>query len=234
MATKMNESSIIMALNKRSKLMNESKTCKESADGKYVYTCPECGYEYHCDEEFGDDTTVKCPGCGAQITKECGGTKSTKKNESAPANPAGSNDEPDIYIMDQLYQCSECGDYFSSPVKFTGECTPKKPNGEYDFEYWVTGDGRHALAFYTADVERIGLQSVYMGGGVEKRSAIVYYDFTNGTSTSTGITSAKAATAGKVAYYDISGRRVNAPSKGLYIKQVIAADGSKKTVKIMK
>ena len=102
------------------------------------------------------------------------------------------------------------------------------------FEYWVTGNGRHALAFYTADVERIGLQSVYMGGGVEKRSAIVYYDFTNGTSTSTGITSAKAATAGKVAYYDISGRRVNTPSKGLYIKQVIAADGSKKTVKIMK
>lgn len=126
MATKMNESSIIMALNKRSKLMNESKTCKESADGKYVYTCPECGYEYHCDEEFGDDTTVKCPGCGAQITKECGGTKGTKgtkKNESAPANPAGSDDEPDMYIMDQLYQCSECGDYFSSPVKFTGECT---------------------------------------------------------------------------------------------------------------
>lgn len=111
---------------------------------------------------------------------------------------------------------------------------PYEYDDDDDFEYWVTGNGRHALAFYTADVERIGLQSVYMGGGVEKRSAIVYYDFTNGSSTSTGITSAKAATAGKVAYYDISGRRVNAPSKGLYIKQVIAADGSKKTVKIMK
>lgn len=110
---------------------------------------------------------------------------------------------------------------------------PYEYDDDDDFEYWVTGNGRHALAFYTADVERIGLQSVYMGGGVEKRSAIVYYDFNTGTSTSTGITSAKTA-AGKVTYYDISGRRVNAPSKGLYIKQVIGADGSKKTVKIMK
>ncbi len=103
-----------------------------------------------------------------------------------------------------------------------------------DFEYWITGNGRHALAFYTADAERIGIQSVYMGGGQEKRSAIVYYDFTNKTSTSTGINSASATATGKVTYYDLSGRRVDNPTKGLYIKQVIGADGSKKTVKVLK
>lgn len=111
---------------------------------------------------------------------------------------------------------------------------PYEYDDDDDFEYWVTGNGRHVLAFYTADVERIGIQSVYMGGGVEKRSAIVYYDFINGTSTSTGITSVTTPSTGKVSYYDISGRLMNIPSKGLYIKQVIGADGSKKTVKLMK
>lgn len=117
----MNEAKIIQKLHAHSKLMSESgKIVKENDGGKYVYYCPDCGYEFKTDTELDDSMTCKCPECGSTITKEC--TKKVKESVD-PKNPAGTDDEPDLYIMDQMYQCPECGDYFSAPMKFTGECS---------------------------------------------------------------------------------------------------------------
>lgn len=96
-----------------------------------------------------------------------------------------------------------------------------------DFNYIFTGV--HGVAFYIADLDRIGVQSVYMGGGEENRSNIVWYEFTPA-----GITTAETAAPAKEVYYDITGKRVSQPQNGLYIKQTINADGSKKAVKVMK
>lgn len=81
------------------------------------------------------------------------------------------------------------------------------------------------------EMNRVGVQSVYTINGVTNRSGIAWYSFT-----STGIKPA-ATLKGKPVethYYSIDGREVTQPGRGIYLKQVTAADGSKHTYKIIK
>lgn len=70
------------------------------------------------------------------------------------------------------------------------------------------------------NAERIGVQSVYTGGGETNESAITWYDLTD-----TGVTSIAADNTRSLPLYDLMGRRVNADNlrPGLYIRQ----DGKK-------
>lgn len=73
----------------------------------------------------------------------------------------------------------------------------------------------------------------YTGGHLE----CIYLDnISVEASTSTAISD--AVTGGKtiqrVNYYDLSGKNVIAPAKGVFIKTITYADGSKKSVKVMK
>lgn len=96
----------------------------------------------------------------------------------------------------------------------------------YDNGYDIEVDGeKHTIVFYE-DFSRMGVQTVSMASGKTFRSAVVW---TDGTVSGISTVGAADATAGRM--FDLSGRRVNAPSRGLYIKAVTQADGTVRMVK---
>ena len=67
------------------------------------------------------------------------------------------------------------------------------------------------------------------------------YDVTEGQSVTvnflngvTGISSATAANAVKTTYYDLSGRKVASPSKGIYVQKQVLSDGTTVAKKVVK
>lgn len=107
----------------------------------------------------------------------------------------------------------------------------------YDFYDYVNYDiscsgTSHTFYFYTTGFDRIGVQMFYTGGGETNSSNIVYYDVT-----ATGIKSAVKSgdnAVKTVTYTDLGGRTVKNPTSGLYLKTMTFADGTVKTVKVVK
>ncbi|MDY6206437.1 MAG: hypothetical protein SPI30_06810 [Prevotella sp.] len=124
------------------------------------------------------------------------------------------DDEPFVFSKEDYKKIEE--DMVNVPYEF---------DENDDFNVMITGV--HAVAFYVADYSRIGIQSVYFGGGVENRSNIVWH-------VTTGIKPETADSKVGETYYDLTGKKVNNPEKGIYIKQDINANGSKKSVKVIK
>lgn len=85
----------------------------------------------------------------------------------------------------------------------------------------------HYIYFYQGDFERIGVQTLYKGGGETRSQAIQYY----GEET-TGIQPATAAHVTATIYTDAAGRQHNGLVKGLNMVTLKYADGSQKTTKI--
>ena len=99
-----------------------------------------------------------------------------------------------------------------------------------DYDIMSTGStvylnqGAEELATWT----KIGVQSIYRGGGEEHKSNIGWYDIIP-----TGI-NGMAMDAQSSRTYDLQGRLVNGNAKGLLIKQVRQADGTVKAVKVIR
>ena len=91
-----------------------------------------------------------------------------------------------------------------------------------DLDFTVQ-DGEHIVYLYEGGFSKMGIQSVYYGGGERTVSPIVYQ-------TSDGI---KVKTTAPVSteFYDLQGRRLNNPTLGLTIMKVTYTDGSVKTIK---
>lgn len=79
---------------------------------------------------------------------------------------------------------------------------------------------------------KIGLQSVYYGGGVRNTSNIAWYDLTAYWST-VGIDDINADNS-TVVYYDMQGRVADANAKGMLIKQTRQANGQVNTQKVLR
>lgn len=87
--------------------------------------------------------------------------------------------------------------------------------------------------FDPTTIDSIGVQSFYNGAGVLHNSNVVWFN----VGAATAINNIQGDHSGikGVAYYDLSGRQVNAPKQtGIYIKEVTYADGTKKGVKFIK
>ena len=95
----------------------------------------------------------------------------------------------------------------------------------YDFE---NRGNAHAVMIYD-NASRIGVQAFYLDGDKRLTTDIVYSD---GTVVS-GIKEVSEMTMGKPFYTDLSGRRVENPSKGVYVKSVRMADGQLKSEKVI-
>lgn len=90
----------------------------------------------------------------------------------------------------------------------------------------------HYIYLYSTGFSKIGVQVIYTGGGETNESEIAWYYLE-----SDGIEDAATVSNGEVKsviYTDLSGRRVTSPGRGIYIKSMKYADGSVKSVKVMK
>ena len=88
----------------------------------------------------------------------------------------------------------------------------------------LSGGQLVVVYFIGPDVQRIGVQSIYKGGGESNLSEIGWYDLKT-----TGVTSIVADDNRAVEYYDLKGRRVDAAklTRGIYV----TSDGRKILVK---
>ena len=96
--------------------------------------------------------------------------------------------------------------------------------------------------FYFYPDKNVGIQSIYYGGGERNVSNIVFKDIVTGDVTVvpdpdvvTGITANQGnQQVTGVSYVDLSGRTVGADSRGLVLVTVKRADGTQKTVKVLR
>lgn len=128
----------------------------------------------------------------------------------------GNTTEPFVFTPEEYQKLTE--EMTDVPYGFTDM---------WDFSASSTST-THGFYFYRTDLTRLGVQSVYVGGGEERVSNIVWGDVPG-----TGINSVTAEEEGEVTYYDLQGRRVNNPTKGIFIKKTTTSNGTK-AVKIMK
>ena len=86
----------------------------------------------------------------------------------------------------------------------------------------------HVLYYHKGGFNTIGVQAVYKGGGEERVSEIVTFEDPNGIHQV-----ADGQKAESIAYFDLSGRRLTEPAKGLCIQVATLSDGTVKTSKVM-
>lgn len=102
----------------------------------------------------------------------------------------------------------------------------------------IQGSSNKKYVYFTAlppATKTIGVETLYRVKGVTKVSKRLVYDIaTNTTSTTTGIKTAHAGSDGQsVAYYDLTGRRLQQPQHGVTIKVTTYTDGTQKCEKLM-
>ena len=93
----------------------------------------------------------------------------------------------------------------------------------------VASDRYHYVYFYSGDFSNFGVQTIYRGGGEEKRSPIVYYSDPE----TVGVGTVTDAAIDHVTYTDLSGRQRQGLTKGLNIVTVTYTNGTTKTSKVM-
>ena len=100
---------------------------------------------------------------------------------------------------------------------------------EWDIEY-----GGAAVYLYDNDITswtKVGMKSIYTGGGQTHESAIGWLTIDWET---LGVSSVNATAATSSIYFDLQGRQLSGAARGLVIKQVRMADGTTKSVKVVR
>lgn len=101
---------------------------------------------------------------------------------------------------------------------------PLTLNDNYDFQ-----TGAVFLNDNLEDNDRIGIQSVYKGGGEENVSEITWYQLS-----AASIYNIKGVEVVSEAYTDLQGRKVSQDARGLLIKTQRMSDGSVRSMKVVK
>ena len=84
---------------------------------------------------------------------------------------------------------------------------------------------------YSDQWNKLGLQSIYTGGGETHESEVFWFDIKDYAATAINGISADGQNA---VYFDTMGRRTNSEAKGLLIQQVRQADGTVTTRKVVR
>lgn len=100
----------------------------------------------------------------------------------------------------------------------------------YGYDY-----GTHTVYLYEGGYERIGVQAIYRGADVERRSNIVYSDGTTSGYLSGIHKLTTAEDSARTEYFDLLGRRIQTAKPGQFvIRRSVSADGAVNTSKILK
>lgn len=129
----------------------------------------------------------------------------------------------------RLYIDDDKTPYEFEPDEYEGlsESSSMLPIRLKNDNYFTIGD-EHYLHYFTSGWSRLGLQAVYLGGGRESTSPIIWYD------EPTAILGVKENRNVKTRYYDLTGREVAPSAHGMVIKVTQASDGTTTTKKIVK
>lgn len=84
------------------------------------------------------------------------------------------------------------------------------------------GGSKRQVNFYFSNYTNVGVQSVYRGGGQEKTSPVVWY---RNPDTATAISNLHDNATQSIQYFDLSGRKLSRPSRGLIIQKIGTAGG---------
>lgn len=106
------------------------------------------------------------------------------------------------------------------------------------FDFIASGD-MHTMYYYMTGFTKLGIQTFYKDGDKVYKSNLVEYAIDeegNFTPIETAIKGATAEsnTVKSVSFSDLSGRRVSNLASGVYLKTMKMADGTQKTVKVVK
>lgn len=132
-----------------------------------------------------------------------------------------------IYVDDKVY---------TFEPKYYPNITEDMTDIPYDFDeerdFRANGDD-HIVYFSVKDFKRMGVQSIYKGGNATRKSSIIY---NVGEPVIDGVSTVEDDSREVVSEVccDLAGRQIAEPHRGVYIKTVTFADGSKRNYKMMR
>lgn len=134
--------------------------------------------------------------------------------------------------INDLYYCLY---YNGEPYTFTTELYPglTKDMSEIPFSFIDNNydiceiDGKITIYFRDKNWDTLGIESIYRGGGEDRRSNIVTV-----TKEQSGLSDVSTpADIKSIDYFDLTGRKVTHPSGGIYLEQTSYTDGTRTTAK---
>ena len=108
------------------------------------------------------------------------------------------------------------------------------PYSFYDqYEFYKYDENARTIYFYKEVKEKIGMEAFYIDGDTRLGSGVAEY-YPYGDPTGVKMTDANVKQIKSVEFYDLSGRKVSNPTKGIYLRTVTYSDGTKASRKIVK
>ena len=126
--------------------------------------------------------------------------------------------------------------YFMLPEPTTE--IPFSFNNDNDIQIWTPTE--REIGIYIDGVTTMGVVAIYDYEGVRTQSELVTLDIETGNVTLTPAPEAGIDAIGAAAdilksdYYDLTGKKINNPDKGIFVKRMVLSDGSIKVVKVVK
>lgn len=122
-----------------------------------------------------------------------------------------------VYLGDQNTPCTFTTDKY---IALSQDMTEVPYNFTDNYDIFVTAEYGHTIYLYTGGYDRVGVQSIYRGAGEERRSDIGWSD----GEVTDGIAATTTAATAPAARYDLQGRRITKPTRGISIVRM--ADGT--------
>ncbi len=97
------------------------------------------------------------------------------------------------------------------------------------YNFYKYDENSRAIYFYKDAKEKVGLEALYIDGDKRLSSGITEFQLS-----STGIDFATAKQIERIEFYDLSGRSISHPEKGIYVQTTIYTDGSRVSRKIVR
>lgn len=108
------------------------------------------------------------------------------------------------------------------------------PYSFYDqYEFYRYDENNRTIYFYQEAKEKVGMEALYIDGDIRIGSGITEYYINGENPNSISEPSTTSRTTTLVEYYDLSGRRVSTPDKGVYIRKTTYSDGTQEVQKII-